>query len=708
MGTTLSIGDRAERAGGGIVSANFFDALGVRPILGRGFRPDEGTGRNAHPVAVISYETWKNRYKGNPDIIGKLQYLNGVQHTIIGVAPENFRGTFVGYSYQLWVPTSMQETFDATGYKMEDRGARWIEGYVFLKPGVALAQAEAEISAVAKRLETEYPESNRGSGVQLLPLSKTPFNAAGNISPTLNIAVAVVIFVLLIACANVSNLLLVRSLLHRHLGAGRGRLIKQLFTEGLILSLVAGAGGIAVAYWCRNALVLAFPSPTPGIIINYPGQIDWRVLALSIGVCVVATLLSGVAPAVQASHVDLSGALKTESGGVVGGGGRSRLRSALVVLQVCLSFVLIAGAGLLLESLQRIRNASPGFSTNDVVVSGVDLFSAGYNVERAKIFQNQLLDRVRTIPGVESAAWARVRPFSYKVYSTSPIAIDGYQPAPDEKLSADSNEVTEGYFATLGIPIIAGREFLRTDDENGPLVVVVDETMAAKYWPGKDAVGQRLQVKDKWMQVIGVAKNSNYRNKLETPKPFFYLPLRQNFSVQCGLLIRTRQSVGSMMAILANEIHVLDPNIAPVDTITMQEQVDRMSYNQRLAVTLLAIFGGLALFLAAIGLYAVMSYAVSQSTRELGLRMALGAGVTDLLRLVMSRGLLLTAVGIAIGAGTALTLTRLMGNLLYKVSPRDPVAFGLAFLVLTIVALISCFLPAWRATRIDPVRALRT
>jgi predicted permease len=378
------------------------------------------------------------------------------------------------------------------------------------------------------------------------------------------------------------------------------------------------------------------------------------------------------------------------------------------VLQVCLSFVLIAGAGLLLESLQRIRNASPGFSTNDVVVSGVDLFSAGYNVERAKIFQNQLLDRVRTIPGVESAAWARVRPFSYKVYSTSPIAIDGYQPAPDEKLSADSNEVTEGYFATLGIPIIAGREFLRTDDENGPLVVVVDETMAAKYWPGKDAVGQRLQVKDKWMQVIGVAKNSNYRNKLETPKPFFYLPLRQNFSVQCGLLIRTRQSVGSMMAILANEIHVLDPNIAPVDTITMQEQVDRMSYNQRLAVTLLAIFGGLALFLAAIGLYAVMSYAVSQSTRELGLRMALGAGVTDLLRLVMSRGLLLTAVGIAIGAGTALTLTRLMGNLLYKVSPRDPVAFGLAFLVLTIVALISCFLPAWRATRIDPVRALRT
>ena len=473
--------------------------------------------------------------------------------------------------------------------------------------------------------------------------------------------------------------------------------MKQLFTEGLILSALAAVGGIAVAHWCRNALVLAFPSPTPGIIINLPGEIDWRVLALSAGVCIFSTLLFALVPAIQASNVDLSGALKTESGGVVGGHGRSRLRSGLVLVQVSLSFVLLAGAGLLLQSLQRIENASPGFSMRDVVVAGVDLFSAGYKVERAKIFKEQLSDRVRALPGVESVAVARVRPFSYGNYSTAPIAVDGYQTAPDEQPTADYNEVSEGYFATIGIPLISGREFTRTDDENSPLVAVVNETMAAKYWPGKNPIGQRLQVKDRWMQVVGVAKLSNYRTKLEAPMPFFYLPMRQNPFVQCGLIIRTRQTSGAMMTALAQEIHALDQNLAPVDTIT-----------QRLAVTLLAVFGGMALLLAAIGLYAVMSYAVSQNTRELGLRMALGAGVSDLLRLVMSRGLLLTAGGVMLGAIAALALTRLMGNLLYKVSPRDPLAFGLAFVIMTVVALVACFLPAWRATRIDPVRALRT
>src|SRR5213082_1467509 len=324
VGTTLSVGDRAERWVGGLVSANYLDALGVKPILGRGFRPEEGTGRNAHPVTVISYLTWRNRYKGDPNIIGKTQYMNGVQHTIIGVAREKFHGTFIGYSFNFWVPTSMQETFDNTGYKLEDRGARWIEGYAFLKPGVTRQQGQAELSAIAKRLENDYPETDRGHEISLLPLWKTPFNAAGGISTTLGITAAVVFFVLLIACANVSNLLLARSLLRRHemtmrlaLGAGRRRLIKQLFTEGLLLSLIAAVGGIMVAYWCRNALVLAFPSPAAGIVTDFPGQIDWRVLVVSIAICIGATMLFALVPAVQASHVDLSGALKSEGTGVV-------------------------------------------------------------------------------------------------------------------------------------------------------------------------------------------------------------------------------------------------------------------------------------------------------------------------------------------------------------------------------------------------------
>src|SRR6184192_2036166 len=714
MGTTLSVGDRAERAAGGIVSANYFDALGVRPIMGRGFKPEEGQGRNGHPVTVISYQTWKDRYKGDPEIIGKTQYLNGVQHTIIGVAPEKFHGTFIGYSFNFWVPTSMQETFDSTGYKLEDRGARWIEGYAFLKPGVTRQQAQAELSAIAQRLENDFPETNRGQGFELLPLWKTPFNAAGNLSPALAITTGVAFFVLLIACANVSNLLLARSLLRRHemtmrlaLGAVRRRLIKQLFTEGLLLSLIAAAGGIMVAYWCRNALVLVSPSRTPGVTIDYPGQLDWRVLALSVAVCIGSTMLFALIPAIQASHVNLSGALKSEGGGLVAGSGRSRVRSVLVFVQVALSFVLMAGTGLLLRSLVQMQNSDPGFSTRNVVVSAADLFSAGYKADRAEIFYEQLLERVRALPGVQSAALARVRPFSYTVYSSAPLEIEGYQPPRNEQIAADYNQVSEGYFATIGIPIVAGREFTRNDDENAPPVAIVNGTMAAKYWPGKDAVGHRLKVKDKWMEIVGVAKNANYRTKLEQPTPFFYVPVRQNFFVQNGFLIRTDQSAAAMMNALAREIHALDPNLALLDAISLQEQVDGMSYTQRLAAALLAIFGGMALFLAAIGLYGVMSYSVSQSTRELGVRMALGARASDVLRLVISRGLRLTTAGIVIGTIAALLLTRLMGNLLYKVSPRDPIAFGAALIVLIAVALIACFLPARRATRIDPVQALR-
>jgi predicted permease len=713
-GTTLSIGDRAERASGGIVSANYFDALGVRPIMGRGFRPEEGEGRNAHPVTVISYLTWQDRYKGDPDIIGKTQVLDGVQHTIIGVAPEKFHGTFIGYSFNFWVPTSMQETFDSTGYKLEDRAARWIEGYAFLKPGVTRQQAQTELNAIGQRLENDFPETNRGHGFEILPLWKTPFNAVANLSPTLGITTGVAFFVLLIACANVSNLLLARSLLRRHemtmrlaLGAGRRRLIRQLFTEGLLLSLIAAAGGITVAYWCRNALVLISPTRTPGITIDYPGQLDWRVLALSVAVCIGSTMLFALVPAIQASHVDLVDALKRQGSGLVGGSGRSRVRSVLVFVQVALSFVLIAGTGLLLRSLVRMQNSDPGFSTRNVVVSAADLFSAGYKPDRAKIFYDQMLERIRALPGVQSVALARVRPFSYTVYSSAPLEIEGYQPPRNEQIAADYNQVGEGYFATIGIPIIAGREFTRNDDETVPPVAIVNETVAAKYWPGKNAIGQRLKVKDKWMEVVGVAKDAKYERMLEAPKPFFYVSVRQNFFVQNGFIIRTDQSAFAIMNALARELHALDPNLAPVDTVTLQQQVDRMSYTQRLAAALLAIFGGMALLLASIGLYAVMSYSVSQSTRELGMRMALGAEAMDLLRLVVSRGLQLTAAGIVIGGIAALILTRLMGNLLYKVSPHDPLAFGLAFVVITIFSLAACFLPAWRATRIDPARVLR-
>ncbi len=609
--TTLSIGERAERATGSVVSANYFQALGVHPMMGRGFEPGEDVGRNAHPVTVIAYQTWKGRYNGAPAIIGKTQMLNGVRHTIIGVAPEGFFGTFVGYAFQFWVPASMQEVFEPGGYKLENRDARWIEGFARLKPGVTMTQAQAEISAVAKRLEAEYPATNRGRGIQLFPLWQTPFNGAGTLFPTLRIALVVACFILLIACANVGNLLLVRSFARRHemtirlaVGAGRSRLIRQLLTEGLVLSTLAAAGGLLVAYWLRNLIALLRPI-SPGIIVNLPAEIDWRVLALTVGVCLIATLLFGLIPAAQASKIDLTTAMKSDSGGVVGSRGRAFIRSGLVLAQVSLSFVLLVGAGLLIKSLQGMRNVNPGFSTQGVLTTSVDLIAAGYDAQRIRNFQDELLDRIQTIPGLESATVSRVTPFSYRSYSSASIAVDGYETAPGEEPVVEYNEVGTGYFTTLGIPLIAGREFTRADDETTLPVAVVNEAMVAQYWRGKDPVGQRLQVKGRWLQVVGVAKNSKYRSLLETPKPFFYVPLRQNASGQ-GLQIRTLLAPEMIVKALAREVRALDANLAPGEIITMREQVDRMSWSQRAAAILLTGFSALALALATIGLYGVM------------------------------------------------------------------------------------------------------
>jgi macrolide transport system ATP-binding/permease protein len=711
-GTTLSIGDRAERVPGQIVSANYFDAIGVRPFLGRGFEPAEETGRNAHPVVVIAYKMWHDRFESDPQILGKTQLLNGLPHTIIGVAPQGFNGTFVGYAMQFWIPASMQETFDLGGYKLEDRGAHWVESFARLKPGVTREQAQAELAGVAKRLESAYPQTNKGRGIELYPLWKSPFNNAGGLFPTLRIALVVAFFVLLVACANVSNLLLVRAFARQHemtvrlaVGSGRGRLVRQLVTEGLILSSCAAIGGLLVAYWCRNLLVMVIPPR--GVAMNLPATTDWRVLVISAGVCLLTTLLFGLVPAFPAGKINLASAIKAETGGVVGGSGRSRIRSGLVLLQVSLSFILVVGAGLLIKSLQGMRSASPGFSTQEVLIAALDLNSAGYDVSRKKSFQDELMNRVQAIPGVQSAAYARVAPFSYVSYSSGPIVIEGYQAGADEQPAASYDEISPAFFATVGIPLVSGRDFTRYDDETAPFVAIVNEALATSYWPGLNPIGRFMQVKGHRMQVVGVARMAKYDELTERSKPFFYVPLRQNFAGVVVLHVRTSLGPAPMGIALAREIHALDPGLAPARLLTMREQVDRKSAPQTVALSLVSIFGGLALVLAGIGLYGVMSYAVSQNRRELGLRMALGAGASDLLRLVMKSGLALTGGGVALGAAAALVLTRLMGDLLYKVSPRDPVAFGAAFAVMAIASLVACFMPAWRASQTDPAGVLR-
>ena len=712
-GATVNVGERAETLTGSIVSANYFDAIGVRPILGRGFEPGEDSGRNAHPIVVISYHLWQTRFKADPEIIGKTQRFDNIVHTIVGVAPEGFYGTFVGRSMEYWVPLSMVNAFYSGGDRLQDRGARWCEAYVRLKPGVTRNQAQQEISAIAARLEAEYPATNRGRGIKVWALWETPFNHAGHLLPVFKIMVVVVMFVLLIVCANVGNLLLVRSFARRHemavrlaLGAGRGRLLRQLVTEGLLLSACGATGGMLVAYWCRHAVVLLYS--IGGGDVYLPGKIDGRVLGLSGAICFVVTLTVGLVPAFQTRRLALAEALKTEASSVMGARGRAWFRSSLVMLQVTFSFILLVGATLLIESLRKIQTIDPGFSATRVFDTSVPLATAGYDVARAKAFQDELIERVRALPGVEAAAYARVVPLSYGSFSSSPIAVDGYQ-LPANGLSPDElyNEVGPGYFATMGIPLISGREFTRADGENALRVAIVNQTMAARYWRGRDPVGERLEVKGNWAQVVGVVKDSKYYSMDETPRPFFYVPLRQYFVIEPDIHIRTTQPLEAIQTALIGEVRALDPDLGLYEMITLQELVKRSASAQLIAVTLVVLFGALALLLASIGLYGVMSYTVSQSTRELGLRMALGAGASNVLRLVLSRGLALTGGGVLLGGAAAFLLTRLLGNLLYGVSPRDPLAFGAAFVVMTVAALAACFLPAWRATRTDPARVLR-
>jgi len=711
--STLSIGEHAETAIGSIVSANYFDAIGVRPILGRGFEPGEDVGSNSHPVVVISYQLWRNRFKGDLEIIGKVQRFNNVPHTIVGVAPERFHGTFVGWAMQFWVPASMEETFEGGSYKLEDRGARWVESYIRLKPGVTRAQAQQEVSAIATRLQSAYPATNRGRSMRLFPLWQTPFNNAGTLLPTLEVMVAVVALVLLISCANVGNLLLVRSFVRRRemsvrlaIGATGSRLFRQLLTEGLILSALGTAAGFLMAYWCRHALVLLLPSRS-GVTMFLPGTIDGRVMAAGAGICLLVTLMVGLVPALRSRNLDLAGDLKAESSGVVGARSSAWVRSLLVAFQICLSFILLVGGGLLLESLQRIRSASPGFSTTSVAVTKLSLAASGYDEPRARIFQDELIDRLRGLPGVQSAAFAAVTPLGYGTFPSTPIAVDGYQASPEEQPAVEYNQVSPDYFATLGIPLLSGREFLRSDDESAPLVAIVNRTMMTKYWKGESPIGRRLQMNGRWARVVGVSADSKYESMRETPKPFFYVPLRQNFVRGAALNVRTSGPLQRVSAELLREVHAMDPDLALYEMTTLQEQVKRSTSPQLVAVTLVSLLGGLALLLAGVGLYGVMSYAVAQSRRELGLRMALGADSANLLRLVISRGLQLTAWGIAFGGVAAVVLTRFLAGLLYHVSPYDPFVFGSALAVMTTAAVSACLAPAWRASRTDPARILR-
>lgn len=713
-GATWTGGDRAERLVGQLVSANYFDAIGVRPMLGRGFVPGEDVGQGAHPVVVISYRLWRDRFAANPSIVGTTLRFNGIPHTIIGVTPERFLGTFVGYAMQFWVPASQQAVFDASGYKLNDRTARWVEGFARLAPGVSLATAEAQIAVAAQRLASAFPNEDRGRGVRVFPLSQNPFDNAKTVEPMLRVGSIVAMLVLLIVSSNIANLLLVRAIarqseltVRRALGAGRARLIRQLVTEGVILAVIGTLAGLALAYLSRNVLGFLF-APRGGVRLVFAAEFDWRVVLLTAGMGVGATIVFALLPALQATQLDLASGIRAAAAGSVGGAPRGRLRASLVLVQVSSSVVLLAAAGLMMRSMSGLLNVNPGFVTSEVTTTTINLFAAGYDTARAHRFEDELLRRVRAIPGVSGAALSRSLPFSTRPYDNGPILVDGYAPARDEQPTADYNPVTPGYFATNGIPLLAGREFEIADADTSAPVAIVSRAMAERYWPNASPIGKRLQLRGRWRRVVGVAGDIEYRSLTERPGMLFYIPLAQQPSAAVDLYLRAPAAIGTTVAPrVVAAIHAIDPNVSPYEFLTMREQVNRSTAGEQIVVMLLVLFGGVAVFLAAIGLYGVISYMVSQSTRELGLRMALGARPSQLMALVISSGLRLTLLGIGVGLLLALATTRLLGDLLFRVTPRDPLVLGGVAAIMIVAAVAACVLPAWRASRLDPVRALR-
>lgn len=712
-GATITGRNRADRAVGELVSANYFSALGIRLARGRGFLPGEDVGNGTHPVVVISYAMWRDRFALDPRIVGRTIDLNGVPHVIVGVASRNFAGIFVGYAMQFWVPASMQATFMGE-YQLENRSAPWIEGYAVLAPGVSRASAQASLLVAASRLAQTFPDVERGHSIRVLPLWETPFNAARELAPMLRVAVVVVLFVLLVACANVANLLLVRSFARRHemtvrlaVGAGRARLLRQLVTEALLLGAIATLFGLGLAFGCRHALSWFF-APRSGASITLNSNFDWRVLALSACLGLASTLLFALVPALRASDIDVTRALKSAAPSLAGGRRSSRLRATMVMIQVAMSFVLLVGGGLLFVSLHHMRDIDPGFDPDRTYTTYVNLLAARYDSVQARTYADRLVASVSAVPGVRAVALSTSRPLDPGApYESGPIAVDGYQSTPDETPTAYATSVTPGYFTALGVPMVRGRDFRLTDSDTSLPVSIVSETMAATFWPGADPVGKRLRAGARWTQVVGVVRDVRFASLIQPPAPLFYLPLRQNFAPGFSVFISSRRPLAEIGPRVSRAIRSLDPSLAAYNVLPMRDVMQRSTSPQRIAVTLIGICGALAVLLAAIGLYGVMSYVVSQGTRELGLRMALGAAPAGVLRLVVGRGLIVTVAGIAAGAATALGTTRLLGDLLYGVSPRDPVTFVAALLVMLTTTMAACLVPGVNAARTDIVKALR-
>ncbi len=721
---TLSEGGQAERVQGMIVSGNYFTALRVRPALGRGFLPEEDKTRGSHPVIVLSYGLWQRRFGADPGLVGKAVNLNGYSFTVVGIAPPEFTGTIPGSAPDVYVPVMMQGQVSPS-WKMDplfgprSRNLSWLEVLGRLKPGVSREQAAAALTALGSQIAMANPNSDGSPRFEpkfvLEDGSRGHAYLLRDLRFPLQMLMGTVGLILLIACANVASLLLARAAgraseiaVRLAVGASRKRLIRQLLTESVLLSTLGGVAGLALAA-SISGLAVSYTPPNNFSTLTLDNRLDLRALSFTLAISMLTGILFGLAPALSASRPDLVSALKGESTLLVKRGRRLSLRNLLVVGQVALSLVVLVGAGLCVRSLQKLQAIDAGFDLSKVLVMSADVSLSGYNNERGLRFYSELLERLKLLPGVEAASLAAQLPLSGGISST--LKAEGYAPKPGEDLSSDFNIVGADYFRTMKIPLLQGREFGESDTTTAPQVVIINETAARRFWPGQNPIGRRLTLgrapDEEVREIVGVVKDSKYRQLTEEARPAMYVPFAQDYRANMALHVRTTGEPGAMLAAVRHETQALDAALPLYNIKTLEEQKSGSLYTSRMAATLLTVFGLLALALVAVGLYGVMAYAVNRRTREIGIRMALGAQRRDVLRQVLLEGMTMVTIGLALGLGAAVAATRLVRNFLYNVTATDLASFAGAALLLAGVALLANYLPARRAASVDPLLALR-
>ncbi|HEV7414383.1 MAG TPA: ABC transporter permease [Casimicrobiaceae bacterium] len=710
--------DGAERIYGEMVSTNYFNVLGTPPHIGRLFTSDDSEQPAATPLAVLSHRFWMRRFNGDPAIVGQTLVLNGRPLTVIGVTPEGFHGTTVLTS-DLWVPVNMVGELASRlpPAILTSRESAWLVMGARLKPGVTVGQAQAELANIGRALEQEFPDANRGRGLRVVASSPVPGDGAP-VAAFMAVLMAIVMLVLAIACANVAGVLLARATTRRReiavrlaIGAGRGRLIRQMLVESTLLFLIGGSGGLVLARLMTGALLSLLPAvPLP---IDVTLALDGRAVVFTLTLSLVAAILSGLAPAFHASRAEVVGALKSDA---QGGPERIWLRHAFVVSQVALSIVLVVGAGLFARALQRASEIDPGFDPHGVELATLDLSLGGYTADTGRVFARELIRRVRETPGVQAAALSAVMPLGDRGIGLGGLAVPGVELRNGRRFfDVDWNVITPGYFATMKMALLTGRDFSDADREGTPSVVIVNETAARQWWPRQDALGKTLLQETgrpdapdavRTLTVVGVARDSKYRNLGEDPRPFVYVPIQQQYMSRTVIAARSahgQRLAGQLRALLAS----MNPNLPIVQALTFDAYSQLGLLPQRIAASVAGSLGLVGVLLAAIGIYGVTAYMVSSRTREIGIRMALGAERASVVRMVLRQGLTLTMIGAAIGLAVAAAASRLLGSLLFGVGATDPLTFIGSTLLFFVVGAAACYVPARRATAIGAMDALR-